>query len=148
MNIPTKITKEKILENLIYRRVITVAALVLHEIMHYDALFAACEEIRGGRGYEYCEKWDRIIESVLIATNSKKKVYPEQYEYMRRFVTITIMSIFGVYFDKLQENKKEYQDPVKLVAGFSPTFVDSIFAFDSMYRNDFGDVREDVPHID
>jgi hypothetical protein len=142
------ISKEKMLGDYIYRRVMVVACGAIVTIAINDELFKECEKLLPIEDNNP-ELWKALIEAILEKTKMYDQVYPEQREYLKRYVTMTIVSIFAnkYEFEKLKNNRERYKDPESLVNDFQDYLFDSVKDFNVISRKDLGKVREDVPEL-
>ena len=141
-----KLTKNKLLKNLIYRRAMVVTTMALHKIITDDKLFNQCETKHLNEyGITSTMYWTKIIENAMNFIGWENYIYAEQTDYILRFAVVTIASIFSTKFDILKRNRKKYDDPEELMEEISIDVLESIFIFDELYKRDFGTIREDVP---
>lgn len=142
------ISKEKMLGDYIYRRVMVVACVAIATIAINDELFKECEKLLPIEDNNP-ELWKALIEAILEKTKMYDQVYPEQREYLKRYVTMTIVSIFAnkYEFEKLKNNRERYKDPESLVNDFQDYLFESVKDFNVISRKDLGKVREDVPEL-
>ena len=142
------ISKEKMLGDYIYRRVALVACVAIATIAINDELFKECEKLLPIEDNNP-ELWKALIEAILEKTRGYDQVYPEQREYLKRYVTMTIVSIFDdkYEFEKLKNNRERYKDFESLVNDFQDYLFASVKDFNVISRKDLGKVREDVPEL-
>ena len=149
--VETKISKKKLLADLIYRRAITVTGAMLYNIVSDDVIFRECEKLVPiNFDYVRCTRFKIFIDCMLHKFGGYSQVYPEQCEYLKRYATTTILAAFDDedYFKKLTTNRKKYKDPEMLFDDFHSFLVNALGSIDLLYREDFGDVREDVPSLE